>query len=96
MFIEINETGRYCLNNEKDANDNWKYKEVVLGKVLVNTEHIRNVSIAGFEWENTKEYKIKENSQRYIINFDKDRHIYTDKEGYEKIKNLVLNKENCI
>ncbi len=49
MFVEINETSRYCLNNEKDENDNWKYKEVVLGKVLINTEHIRNVSIAGYE-----------------------------------------------
>ncbi len=96
MFVEINETSRYCLNNEKDENDNWKYKEVVLGKVLINTEHIRNVSIAGFDWENEKEYKVKENSQRYIVNFDKDRYVYIDIESYNKIRNLVIDKENCI
>lgn len=96
MFIEVNEIGRYCLNNEKDENGHWIYKPVVLGRVLINTEHIRNVSIAGFDWENEKEYKVKENSQRYIVNFDKDRYVYIDIESYNKIRNLVIDKENCI
>ena len=96
MFIEVNEVERYCFNNEKDKNGDYKYISVIIGKILVNTEHIRNVSISRFDWENKEKYIVKEGSQQYVVNFDRDRYIYTDLEGYNKIRNLVVDKENCI
>ena len=96
MFVEINEVERWRFNNETNKNGDNVYKQVIIGRILVNTDHIRNVSISNFEWENKEKYLIKEGSQQYVVHFDKDRYVYTDLEGYNKIKNLVVDKENCI
>lgn len=90
MFIEINEIGRYNPDNKKNENGDWLYIDVIEGKILINTDEIRCVSIDGFEWEDRKRCIVKEGSQRYTVYFDKDRYVRTDIESYEKIKNLVI------
>lgn len=93
MFIEVNEVGRYTTN-EKNSNGDYIYKQVIEGKILVNTDTIRCVSISGFEWKDKDNFIVDEDKIRYCIYFDKDRSVYIDIESYEKIKNLVItNKE---
>lgn len=94
-FIEINEVGRYSTK-EKDKKGNTIYQTVIEGKVLINTEHIRCVSISGFDWEDDDNHIIKEGSQRYCVYFDKERSVYTDIESYNKIKDYVLNANKDI
>ena len=94
MFIEINQISRYCNNNEQDDKGNWKYKAVVIGKILINTDEIRCISVDGFEWEDREKYIVKENSQRYCVYFDKDRYINTDLQSYNKIMKYVLTEES--
>lgn len=88
-FIEINEIGRYSTR-EKDKKGNTVYHTVIEGKILINTEQIRCVSISGFDWEDVDNHIIKEGSQRYCVYFDQDRSVYTDRESYDKIKKFVL------
>ena len=93
MFIEINEIGTYQTNEQ---NNNWEYitKTIIKGKVIINTDLIRCISICSFEWENADECIIKEGSQLYCIYFDKDRYITTDIESYNKIKKLIINNNS--
>ena len=94
MFIEINEVGRYPTKNT-DKNGNTIYNTIIEGKVLINIDLIRCVSLSGFDWEYPPEnHVIQEGSQRYCVYFDKDRYVYTDIESYNKIKQLVLNNDN--
>ena len=92
MFIEINEVGRYRINFAFSSD--YEYITVLEGKVLINTNEIRCVSIAGFDWEDENKKIIKEGSQRYCVYFDKDRSINTDLESYNKIKDAVIKKED--
>ena len=94
MFIEINEISRYCNNNETDNGGNWKYKQVIIGKIIINTDEIRCISIDGFEWEDKEKYIVKEGSQRYCIYFDKNRSVNIDIESYNKIKKYLINETN--
>ena len=94
MFIEINEISRYCNNNEKDEKGSWKYTSVIIGKIIINTDEIRCISVDGFEWENKEKYIVKEGSQRYTVYFDKDRYVKTDIESYNKIKKYLINETN--
>ena len=94
MFIEINEIGRYCNNNEKKENGNWMYIPVIIGKIIINTDEIRCISVDGFEWEDYSKYLVKEGSQRYCVYFDKDRCVHTDIESYNKIKKYLINENN--
>lgn len=82
MFIEINEIGRYTVND--------KTITVIQGKILINTDQIRCVSVYNFEWKDKEKYIVDYDSIRYCVYFDKDRYVYTDIESYEKIKNLVI------
>ncbi len=82
MFIEINEVGRYTVND--------KTITVIQGKILINTDQIRCVSVYNFEWKDKNNYIVDYDSIRYCVYFDKDRYVYTDIESYEKIKNLVI------
>ena len=93
MFIEINEIGTY-QTNEQD--NNWEFitKTIIKGKVIINTDLIRCISICSFEWENADEYIIKEGSQLYCTYFDKDRYITTDIESYNNIKKLIINNNS--
>ena len=91
MFIEINEIGRYSNNNEKGDDGNWLYQSVPIGKILINTDEIRCISITRFNWLDSSKYIVKDGSQQYCIYFDKDRYVNTDIESYNKIKKYVIN-----
>ena len=82
MFIEINEVGRYTVND--------KTITVIQGKILINTDQIRCVSIYNFDWKDKEKHIVDYDSIRYCVYFDKDRYVYTDIESYDKIKNLVI------
>lgn len=93
-FVEVNEIGRYPTK-KTDVNGNTIYENIIEGKILVNTNMIRCISINGFDWEYPPEnHVIKEGSQRYCVYFDKDRYVYIDHESYDKIKECVIKSEN--
>lgn len=89
MFVEVNEVGRYTTK-ETNSKGEYIYKQVIEGKILVNIDTIRCISISGFDWKDKDNLIVNEDSIRYCIYFDKDRSVYIDNESYEKIKNLVI------
>lgn len=82
MFVEVNEIGRYTING--------KNVSVIEGKILINTEQIRCISISGFDWLDKDKLLVNYDTIRYCIYFDKDRYVYTDIESYNKIKECVI------
>ena len=94
-FVEINEVGHYYTGSD-DSQGNSIYDEVIKGKILVNIDHIRCISIYGFSWKDKSKHIVKEGSQIYCIYFDEDRSVCTDKESYDKIKKYVLSLNNDI
>ena len=88
MFVEINEVGRY--SNTKNSKGEYIFKQVIEGKILINTDQIRCISVYDFNWKDKENYIVDYDSIRYCVYFDKDRYVYTDIESYEKIKKLVI------
>ena len=93
MFIEINEIGRYSTTRKDESGDTI-YDTVIEGKILINTDEIRCISITAFKWADPERHIVEEGSQRYCVYFDKERYVNTDIESYNKIKKLVIREEN--
>ena len=62
----------------------------IKGKILINTDQIRCISVYDFNWKDKENYIVDYDSIKYCVYFDKDRYVYTDIESYEKIKKLII------
>lgn len=99
-FIEINEVSKYnyCPDSLKGTKqETTSYRKIILGKVLINFEQIKCVSVASWNWKDTDHIVVDEKTITYSIKFENGVEIYTDVESYNKIKNLVIdNSKNNI
>ena len=75
---------------KKNSQGEYIFKQVIEGKILINTDQIRCISVYDFNWKDKENYIVDYDSIRYCVYFDKDRYVYTDIESYEKIKKLVI------
>ena len=88
MFVEINEVGRY--SNKTNSEGEYIFKQFIKGKIIINTDQIRCISVYDFNWKDKENYIVDYDSIKYCVYFDKDRYVYTDIESYEKIKKLII------
>lgn len=93
MFVEVNEVGRYATKEMNDKGE-YIYKQIIEGKILVNTDTIRCISISGFEWKDRDNLIVNKDRIRYTIYFDRDRSVDIDIESYNKIKKYILSSNN--
>jgi len=93
MFVEVNEVGQYATK-EMNSKGEYIYKQVIEGKILVNTDTIRCISVSGFEWKDRDNLIVDKDSIRYCIYFDRDRSVCIDIESYNKIKKYILGSNN--
>ena len=94
-FVEINEVGSYDTG-QHDSEGYAIWKKYIKGKILINTEHIRCVSISGCKFKDKANHIVDENSLSYTVYFDKDRYVTIDIESYNKIRDIVLKQDNDI
>lgn len=91
-FVEINEVGSYDTGGY-DSEGYAIWKHYIKGSILINTEHIRCVSISGYKFKDKANHIVDEDSLTYTVYFDKDRYVTIDIESYNKIKDTVLKKD---
>ena len=93
MFIEVNEMASYAT----DKHDSKGYVisgHYIKGKILINTDFIRSISISSYRLKDEVNHIVDEDSIVYTVYFDKDRSETIDIESYNKIKNYLIKKED--